>query len=65
MPYPMEPGLDSETERAQAHSRLSTYWGTLGFKPFRDGVHVLDLALITLDDSMRALRSRHRLRAVR
>lgn len=53
--YPMEPGTEGEAERAASHARLSAYWGQLGFEPFRDGVHVLDLALITLDEAMTAL----------
>jgi hypothetical protein len=63
--YPMEPGLDTDAERAEAHARLSSYWEPLGFAPFRDGVHLLDLTANTLDNAMKFLRSGRRLRRVR
>lgn len=56
-----EPGdeePDSAAEREQAIAALSRAWAQLGFEHFRDGVHVLDLSLVTLDESLRRLRTR-------
>ena len=56
-----EPGdeePDSAAAREQAIAALSRAWAQLGFEHFRDGVHVLDLSLVTLDESLRRLRTR-------
>jgi hypothetical protein len=45
-------------EQAAVTATLSEVWGQLGFEDFRDGVHVLDLNLTTLDDCLEALRRR-------
>jgi hypothetical protein len=39
----------------QAAAALGRLWSHLGFEPFRNGVHVLDLALVTLDDAIQRL----------
>jgi hypothetical protein len=41
-------------EQAAVAATLSEVWGQLGFDDFRDGVHVLDLNLTTLDDCLEA-----------
>lgn len=41
-----------------AADKLSTVWAQLGFEHFRDGVHVLDFAITTLDDAIGKLRDR-------
>lgn len=43
---------DSPAAREQAIEALSRAWAQLGFEHFRDGVHVLDLSLVTLDESL-------------
>lgn len=54
-----EGGDTADTASNQAsRAKLSEVWSQLGFAPFRDGVHVLDLALATLDDSIERLRDR-------
>lgn len=40
----------------QAVTALREVWAQLGFEHFRDGVHVLDLNLITFDEKLRQLR---------
>ncbi len=50
-----EEGEDS-VERGVAMATLSEVWGQLGFDHFRGGVHVLDLNLVTLDESLERLR---------
>ena len=49
---------DSHAAREQAIEALSRAWAQLGFEHFRDGVHVLDLSLVTLDESLRRLHKR-------
>ena len=56
-----EPGdgePDSPAAREQAIEALSRVWAQLGFEHFKDGVHVLDLSLVTLDESLRRLHKR-------
>jgi hypothetical protein len=56
-----EPGdeeQDGPAAREQAIAALSRVWAQLGFEHFRDGVHVIDLSLVTLDESLRRLRER-------
>lgn len=43
---------DSPAAREQAIAALGKVWARLGFEHFRDGVHVLDLSLVTLDESL-------------
>jgi hypothetical protein len=42
--------------REQAVEALGRVWAQLGFEHFRDGVHVLDLNLITFEESLDRLR---------
>ncbi|WP_341927877.1 hypothetical protein [Nocardioides psychrotolerans] len=51
--------LDGSTgaERDRAILELGQVWARLGFQPFRDGVWVLDPALVTLDNAVTALKS--------
>jgi hypothetical protein len=51
-----EDGEDDPVERGVATATLGEVWGQLGFDHFRDGVHVLDLNLVTLDESLERLR---------
>jgi hypothetical protein len=39
-------------QRQVAVATLSEVWSQLGFKHFRDGVHVLDLALVILNEAI-------------
>jgi GNAT superfamily N-acetyltransferase len=41
-----------------AADKLSTVWAQLGFEHFRDGVHVLDFAITTLDETIGKLHVR-------
>lgn len=47
---------DSSAREAVAVNRLSEVWAQLGFEHYRNGVHVLDLALVTLDEALQELR---------
>jgi len=49
---------DSHAPREQAIEALTRAWAQLGFEHFRDGVHVLDLSLVTLDESLGRLHKR-------
>jgi hypothetical protein len=52
---------DADWDKAVA--ALQKVWARLGFEHFRDGVHVLDLSLVTLDENLGQLRKnaeRHR-----
>ena len=49
---------DSHAPREQAIEALSRAWAQLGFEHFKDGVHVLDLSLVTLDESLGRLHKR-------
>jgi uncharacterized protein YukE len=40
----------------EAVAALQKVWARLGFEHFRDGVHVLDLSLVTLDEKLGQLR---------
>jgi len=57
---PDDPGHDdhpdSRREWQHAVASLQRVWGRLGFTLFRDGVHVLDLSLVTLDEKLGQLR---------
>ncbi len=48
-----EPG---EAAREQAIQALGRVWARLGFEHFRDGVHVLDLSLVSIDENLGQLR---------
>ena len=48
-----EPG---QAAREQAIRALDSVWAKLGFEHFRDGVHVLDLNLTSLDENLARLR---------
>ena len=48
-----EPGGAAREHAIQALERV---WAQLGFEHFRDGVHVLDLNLVTLDENLARLR---------
>lgn len=62
-PAPLN-GLDHDqtdenpARRQAAEATLSALWSQLGFEHFRNGVHVLDLALVTLDEAIERLRER-------
>ena len=45
---------DADWDKAVA--ALQKVWARLGFEHFRDGVHVLDLSLVTLDEKLGQLR---------
>lgn len=49
---------EDPVQRQVAEAALSEVWSQLGFEHFRDGVHVLDLALVTLDEAIERLRER-------
>jgi len=49
---------DSPAAREQAIKALSRAWAQLGFEHFKNGVHVLDLSLVTLDESLGRLHKR-------
>ncbi len=49
---------DSPAAREQAIAALGKAWTRLGFEHFRDGVHILDLSLVTLDESLGRLHKR-------
>ena len=46
----------SQAAREQAIQALGRVWAQLGFEHFRDGVHVLDLSLVSLDENLGRLR---------
>jgi hypothetical protein len=48
----------SPAAREQAIAALGQVWARLGFEHFKDGVHVLDLSLVTLDESLGRLHKR-------
>ena len=50
------PDNQGEAEWDKAAAALQQVWARLGFKHFRDGVHVLDLSLVTLDEKLGQLR---------
>jgi hypothetical protein len=45
----------SEARRERAIAKLGKVWAQLGFEHFRDGVHVLDLNLVTLEERLEQL----------
>ena len=51
-------GLNDPVGRQRAVTALGEVWAQLGFEPFRDGVHVLDLNLVTLQENLARLRKR-------
>jgi GNAT superfamily N-acetyltransferase len=55
-PAPLTDSGGAEWETAVA--KLEKVWGALGFVPFRDGVWVLDLATVDLDEAVIRLRKR-------
>jgi hypothetical protein len=57
------PGDHGDADWDKAVAALQKVWARLGFEHFRDGVHVLDLSLVTLDENLGQLRKnaeRHR-----
>lgn len=61
LPDPQDADIDVDAdpvEREVAVAVLSEVWTQLGFEHFRDGVHVLDLNLVTLDERLEWLRKR-------
>ena len=59
LPDPQDADGDEDpVEREVAVAVLSEVWTQLGVEHFRDGVHVLDLNLVTLDESLQQLRER-------
>jgi GNAT superfamily N-acetyltransferase len=50
------PDNQGEAEWDKATAALQQVWARLGFKHFRDGAHVLDLSLVTLDEKLGQLR---------
>lgn len=58
-PTPLDDQADEDPARRRAAvATLSDVWSQLGFEHFRDGVHVLDLAFVTLDEANERLRER-------
>lgn len=55
-PAPLDEVYDPEDHVARA--KLSEVWAQLGFEHFSDGVHVLDLNLATLDESLEQLQKK-------
>ena len=55
---PTQAGTDDrgDAEWDKAVVALQQAWSRLGFEHFRDGVHVLDLSLVTLDEKLGQLR---------
>jgi GNAT superfamily N-acetyltransferase len=49
-------GDQGDAEWDSAVAALRQVWARLGFEHFRDGVHVLDLGLVTLDEKLGQLR---------
>jgi hypothetical protein len=47
---------DDSAERQKAVAALDRVWARLGFEHFRNGIHVLDLNLATLDENLSQLR---------
>ncbi|TDD53848.1 hypothetical protein E1263_27530 [Kribbella antibiotica] len=58
----MQPGTRGAPARRASHQRLTSYWSQLGFKPWRERVLILDLALRTFDDHLTNLVSNAGLR---
>jgi hypothetical protein len=46
---------DGPAEWDKAVAALQRVWARLGFEHFRNGIHVLDLSLVTLDEKLRQL----------
>lgn len=58
-PAPLDwPEREDPTQWQAAVATLSSVWSQLGFEHFRNGVHVLDLALVTLDNAIVRLQRR-------
>ena len=54
---PTDTGTDDQGgEWEKAVTALQRVWASLGFEHFRNGIHVLDLSLVTLDEKLRQLR---------
>ena len=49
-------GQGDPAERQKAVAALDRVWAKLGFEHFRNGIHVLDLNLTTLDENLAQLR---------
>ena len=49
-------GQGDPAERQKAVAALNRVWASLGFEHFRNGIHVLDLNLTTLDENLSQLR---------
>lgn len=64
LPAPLERRPDeTDEEYAASVERMRHVWSQVGFRPFRDGVWLLEPNSGALDDSLRSLRSRHGLTA--
>jgi GNAT superfamily N-acetyltransferase len=50
------PGDQGDADWDKSVAALQQVWAKLGFDHFRDGVHVLDLTLVTLDEKLGQLR---------
>lgn len=58
-PAPLDWPEDADPAQWQAAvAALSHLWSQLGFEHFRNGVYVLDLALVTLDEAVQRLQQR-------
>ena len=59
-PAPISHGADEQVDESshrRAVAALERVWARLGFVPFRNGIHVLDLSLVTLEKSLVKLRA--------
>jgi ssDNA-specific exonuclease RecJ len=56
-PAPLDNRSDDEVTRQRQIDKLTRVWAQLGFKHYRDGVHILDLNLVTLNEGL--IHSRH------
>ncbi|HEX5511727.1 MAG TPA: hypothetical protein VFX41_08425 [Actinomycetales bacterium] len=64
LPAPLERRAEESDEEYQASvERMRHVWSQVGFRPFRDGVWLLEPNSGALDESLRNLRSRHGLTA--
>ena len=67
-PAPIDDAAEDQADpcsRRRAVASLERVWAGLGFVPFRNGIHVLDLGLVTLEESLAKLRAQAEVYRVR